>query len=211
MEPITWWVSSRKNSRGCGKGRRIKDIEIPIEQVAVTLVFVLSILWCNQSDHDLQEDLAKFGYRLNMNIILKKHPFIFLAMYLNHVWWFFLNFSRIMAIKKHLILIIAIFCITFGQYIYPAKKGCMSRHWPNNWTRNWATKLGLLFTSMEFQKGHESGKGWGAPKFWLGLGLKPRIFYVLDSPGHEIWAWGWRMNYNISCLGTLGSLRSMLS
>jgi hypothetical protein len=43
--------------------------EIPIEQVAMTLVFVLSILWCNQSDHDLQEDLAKFGYRLNMKII----------------------------------------------------------------------------------------------------------------------------------------------
>jgi len=27
-----------------------------------------------------------------------------------------------MAIKKHLILTIAIFCITFGQYVYPAKK-----------------------------------------------------------------------------------------
>jgi hypothetical protein len=41
------------------------------------------------------------------------------------------------------------------------------------------------------------GKGWGAPKFWLGLAIKTRIFYVLNPPGHEILAWGWRMNYNI--------------
>ncbi len=95
---------------------------MPIEQVAMTLVSILSILWCNQSDHDLQEDLAKFGYRLNMKIIFLKHPFIFLATYLNHVWWFFLNFGRIMAIKKHLNLTIAICYIAFGQYIYPAKK-----------------------------------------------------------------------------------------
>jgi hypothetical protein len=71
----------------------------------------------------------------------------------------------------------------------------MSRHWPNNWTGNWATKLGLLFTSMEFQKGHESGEGGlGALKFWLGLAVETRIFYVLDPPGHEILAWGWCMN-----------------
>ncbi len=44
------------------------------------------------------------------------------------------------------------------------KKDCMSRHSPNNWTGNWATKLGLLFTSMEFQKGHESGEGVGGTK-----------------------------------------------
>jgi hypothetical protein len=56
-------------------------------------------------------------------------------------------------------------------YIPSKKKGCMSRHWPKNWTGNWATKLGLLFTSMEFQKGHENGEGVG---------------------GTKILAWGWR-------------------
>jgi hypothetical protein len=36
--------------------------------------FFDSILWWSQSDHDPQEDLARFGYKLNMKGIKKKHP-----------------------------------------------------------------------------------------------------------------------------------------
>jgi hypothetical protein len=34
-----------------------------------------------QSDDNLLQDLAKFGYKLNMNIKLFKHPSIFLAIF----------------------------------------------------------------------------------------------------------------------------------
>jgi hypothetical protein len=34
---------------------------------------------------DPLEDLAKFGYKLNMKVNFKKLPSIFLATYLNHV------------------------------------------------------------------------------------------------------------------------------
>jgi hypothetical protein len=40
----------------------------------------------SQSGDDPQEDLAKFYYKLNMKVIFKKHPSIFLAKYLNHVY-----------------------------------------------------------------------------------------------------------------------------
>jgi hypothetical protein len=42
-------------------------------------VCVLSILWCSQTGDDLLEDLAKFGYELKMEVIIKNHPSMFLA------------------------------------------------------------------------------------------------------------------------------------
>jgi hypothetical protein len=79
--------------------------------------FLGSILCCSQSGDDPQEDLAKFGYRLNMRL---KHPSMFLATYFNHVQKsgeiFFLNFGRIMAIdmsKYTMNLALSIFNIAF--------------------------------------------------------------------------------------------------
>lgn len=41
---------------------------------------------------------------------------------------------------------------------------------------------------MEFQKGHESGdKRWVSSKFWLGLRVKTKIFYVLGPHDMEYW------------------------
>jgi hypothetical protein len=37
--------------------------------------FLGSILWCSQSGNDLDEDVAKFGYKLNLKIEILKHPF----------------------------------------------------------------------------------------------------------------------------------------
>ncbi len=43
-------------------------------------MFFWSILWYSQSGDDPQEDLTKFGHKLNMKITLKKYPStIFLA------------------------------------------------------------------------------------------------------------------------------------
>jgi hypothetical protein len=42
-------------------------------------------LCCSQSGDDPQEDLAKFGYKLNMKVKFLKHPSLILATYLNHV------------------------------------------------------------------------------------------------------------------------------
>ncbi len=36
--------------------------------MGTSVFFFLSILCCNQSDDDPQEDLAKFGYKLNIKI-----------------------------------------------------------------------------------------------------------------------------------------------
>ncbi len=44
--------------------------------------FFLAIFCYSQSGDDPQEDLAKFGYKLNMKINVLKHPSIFLATYL---------------------------------------------------------------------------------------------------------------------------------
>jgi hypothetical protein len=41
------------------------------------------ILCYSQSGNDTQEDLARFGYNLNMKVIFKKHPSILLVTYLN--------------------------------------------------------------------------------------------------------------------------------
>ncbi len=53
--------------------------------IARTGNFLLSILCCSQCGNDPQEDLAKFGYKLNMKVNFLKHPSIVLANYLNHV------------------------------------------------------------------------------------------------------------------------------
>jgi hypothetical protein len=37
----------------------------------------LAILCYSQSGNDQQEDLAKFGYKLNMKLTISKHPSIF--------------------------------------------------------------------------------------------------------------------------------------
>jgi hypothetical protein len=47
--------------------------------------YFLAILCYSQSGDDLQEDVAKFGYKLNLKIFFVKNPSIFLAAYLNHV------------------------------------------------------------------------------------------------------------------------------
>jgi hypothetical protein len=47
--------------------------------------FLFSILCCSQCGNDPHEDLAKFGYKLNMKVNFVKHPSIVLATYLNHV------------------------------------------------------------------------------------------------------------------------------
>jgi hypothetical protein len=43
-----------------------------------------SMLWCSQSGDDPQENLARFGYKLNMKVNFKEIPSIFLANYWNH-------------------------------------------------------------------------------------------------------------------------------
>ncbi len=48
--------------------------------LAFAFLFFLAILYCIQSDNDLYEDLAKFGYKLNMKVNpLNSYPSIFLA------------------------------------------------------------------------------------------------------------------------------------
>jgi hypothetical protein len=48
--------------------------------------FYFREIFCySQSGDDPQEDLTKFGYKLNMKINVLKHPPIFLATYLNLV------------------------------------------------------------------------------------------------------------------------------
>jgi hypothetical protein len=81
--------------------------------------FLGAILYYSQSGDDPQEDLAKFGYKLNTKAIYKKNVLcVLLATYLNHmqtdVWLFFFNFDRILAIKifrKHMILALSQFLV----------------------------------------------------------------------------------------------------
>ncbi len=47
-------------------------------------MFFLTIFCYSHSDDDPDQDLANFGYEINMKIIFK-NPSIFLATYLNHV------------------------------------------------------------------------------------------------------------------------------
>jgi hypothetical protein len=49
-------------------------------------VFFWSILLCSHSGGDPQEDLAIFDYKLSAKVKFLKHPSIFLATYLNHVY-----------------------------------------------------------------------------------------------------------------------------
>jgi hypothetical protein len=68
-------------------------------------VFILSILWCSQSGDDLQEDLAKYSFQINMKVKFSKYPFFWglttwtQKMYKNGV--IFLKFGQNMAIKNH--------------------------------------------------------------------------------------------------------------
>jgi hypothetical protein len=43
------------------------------------LAFLLNTLWCRQSGDLPKNNLAKFGYIINMNIKIKQNPSIFLA------------------------------------------------------------------------------------------------------------------------------------
>jgi hypothetical protein len=53
----------------------------------------LALLCCTQSGNDLQEDLARFGYKLNMKVIKKESLYIFgcLLETCIEIWWFFLK------------------------------------------------------------------------------------------------------------------------
>ncbi len=50
-------------------------------QAAAYQWFCFAILCCSQSGNDLNEDLAKFGFKLHMKVVSKKRPSIFLANY----------------------------------------------------------------------------------------------------------------------------------
>jgi hypothetical protein len=53
--------------------------------IIVVVVFLFLAISCySQSDDDPQEDLAKFGYKLNKEAISQKNPSIFLATYVNY-------------------------------------------------------------------------------------------------------------------------------
>ncbi len=68
-------------------------------------VFILSILWCSQSGDDLQEDLAKYSFQINMKVKISKYTFFWgittwtQKMYKNGV--IFQKFGQNMAIKNH--------------------------------------------------------------------------------------------------------------
>jgi hypothetical protein len=91
-----------------------------------------SILWCSQSGDHLQEDLVKFGYKLNMKVGEKKsfYTFGYLLEWYTEIWWLFLNFDEFLAIenfKKLLILPLLIFnfdywCVYIYIYIYKGRK-----------------------------------------------------------------------------------------
>ncbi len=59
--------------------------EYATHQCFFFLVFWGVILCYSQRGHDPKENLVLFGYKLNMRVNFLKHPFIFLATFLNHV------------------------------------------------------------------------------------------------------------------------------
>ncbi len=82
-------------------------------------VFFWSILCCSQNGDDPQDDLVKFGYKLNIKVIKNASFYIFsyLLELCIDIWKFFLIFFRIMAIenlKKHMILAFNFLNILFG-------------------------------------------------------------------------------------------------
>ncbi len=62
----------------------INEEEVSRSQKETSELVVLSILWCRQNVDDLQEDLPRFDYKLNMKVKIVKHPF-YLPTCLNHV------------------------------------------------------------------------------------------------------------------------------
>jgi hypothetical protein len=72
--------------RSCGndatKGTKTtRFASLTCTAVCFFFFFFLAILCCSQSGDDLQKRLAKFGYKLNMKVIFKEIPSIFLASY----------------------------------------------------------------------------------------------------------------------------------
>jgi hypothetical protein len=58
--------------------------------------FLLRILWCSQSDDHSQNDLAKFGYILEMKVERKTESFYILGYLLEliiKIWWFGIKFK----------------------------------------------------------------------------------------------------------------------
>jgi hypothetical protein len=53
--------------------------------ISVFFGFLKGNLCYSQRGHNPKENLVLFGYKLNMRVNFLKHPFIFLATYLNHV------------------------------------------------------------------------------------------------------------------------------
>jgi hypothetical protein len=58
--------------------------------------FFLALLCNTQSGNDLEEDLARFGYKLNMKAIKKESLYIFgcLLETCIKIWWVFLKFGE---------------------------------------------------------------------------------------------------------------------
>jgi hypothetical protein len=65
-------------------------------------VFFWSNLCCSQSGIDIEENLAKFGYKINMIFLKKKSIYVFGYLFepCIEVWKVVINFGQIMAIEK---------------------------------------------------------------------------------------------------------------
>jgi hypothetical protein len=86
-------------------------------------------LCCSQSGDDPPEDLANFGYKLNITVTISNfYIFGYLLEPCIEIWIFFLRYSRIMAIinrKKLLILALLIFNTPFWLSIARKIKRCL--------------------------------------------------------------------------------------
>ncbi len=84
---------------------------------------------CSQSGDDPPEDLANFGYKLNITVTISNfYIFGYLLEPCIEIWIFFLRYSRIMAIinrKKLLILALLIFNTPFWLSIARKIKRCL--------------------------------------------------------------------------------------
>ncbi len=73
--------------------------------LAAAVFFFLAMLCYSQSGNDPQEDLARFGYKLNMKVNFLKNILLYFWLLLlepriETCWRYSLNFDRILAIEN---------------------------------------------------------------------------------------------------------------
>jgi hypothetical protein len=106
--------------------------------------FIFSILWCSWSDNHTKDDLARFGYRLDMKIEKNQNPSIFLLGLIIKIWQFGNLYFPKSSKFGPIFFPLKILCIGWNIF-FRSKFGKISSNWKKNCCHSYVQSVSYIF------------------------------------------------------------------